>query len=81
MKVVSSHWEILGYGESAEEGTEWCVIWFDKTIFSPMGVDILCKGKSLEKGVVDGITTALAGLEHEGIKALAAGLFAVPHDD
>lgn len=81
MKIASSHWEILGCGECAEEGTEWCVIWFDKTLFSPMGIDILCKGKNLREAVVEGITIALAGLEHEGIKALVGGLFAVKHDD
>lgn len=81
MKIASSHWEILGSGKCAEEGTEWCVIWFEKTLFTPMGIDILCKGKNLGEGVVEGIKSALTGLEHEGAKALAKGLYAVRHDD
>lgn len=81
MKIATSHWEILGWGECAEEGTEWCVIWFEKTLFTPMGIDILCKGKKLGESVVEGIKSALGGLEHEGVKALVGDLFAVRHDD
>lgn len=81
MKIASSHWQILGCGECAEEGTEWCVVWFEKTLFSPVGIDILCKGKSLSEGVVEAIKIALARLEHERVKALVGGLFAVKHDD
>lgn len=85
MKIASSHWEILGSGKCADEeggtGTEWCVIWFEKTLFSPMGIDILCKGKRLGEGVVEGMKDALAGLEHEGVKGLVGSFFAVRHDD
>lgn len=82
MKIASSHWEILGSGKCAEEeGMEWCVIWFEKTLFTPMGIDILCKGKKLGQGAVEGVKNALAGLEHEGAKTLVGNMFAVRHDD
>lgn len=81
MKIASSHWEILGYGKCAEEGTEWCVIWFEKTLFTPMGLDVLCNGKRLGNGAVEGIKSALALSEHERVKTLAQELFAVKHDN
>lgn len=81
MKIASSHWEILGYGKCAEAGTEWCVIWFEKTLFTPMGLDVLCTGKRLGNGVVEGIKSALALSEHEPVKTLAQELFAVKHDN
>lgn len=81
MKIASSHWEILGCGKCAEEGTEWCVVWFEKTLFTPMGLDVLCTGKKLGNGVVEGIRGALAGSEHEWVKNLVGELFAVKHDN
>ena len=46
-----------------------------------MGLDVLCTGKKLGNGVVEGIKSALAVSEHEGVKTLARELFAVKHDN
>lgn len=57
------------------------MIWFEKTLFTPMGLDVLCTGKNLGNGVVEGIKSALAVSEHEGVKTLVGDLFAVKHDN
>ncbi|OAP54726.1 hypothetical protein AYL99_11174 [Fonsecaea erecta] len=40
LKIASSRWEILGYGE--EEGG-WVVTYFQKTLFTPAGIDIYAR--------------------------------------
>ncbi|OXC67480.1 hypothetical protein AYX13_03989 [Cryptococcus neoformans] len=37
---VHSHWEVLGYGKEVEQGLEWAVTYFSKTLFTPAGIDI-----------------------------------------
>ncbi|KIR77199.1 hypothetical protein I306_05790 [Cryptococcus gattii EJB2] len=37
---VHSHWEVLGYGKDVEQGQEWAVTYFSKTLFTPAGIDI-----------------------------------------
>ncbi|KAK4179986.1 hypothetical protein QBC36DRAFT_321180 [Triangularia setosa] len=37
---VTSHWEILGFGEVPETGERWVVTWFQKTLFTAEGVDV-----------------------------------------
>ncbi|KIR67286.1 hypothetical protein I314_02504 [Cryptococcus bacillisporus CA1873] len=37
---VHSHWEVLGYGKDVEQGLEWAVTYFSKTLFTPAGIDI-----------------------------------------
>lgn len=38
LKIASSHWEILGWGERGDE--KWVVTWFAPSMFTPTGVDI-----------------------------------------
>jgi hypothetical protein len=42
LMIASSQWEVLGYGE--EEGG-WALIFFQKTLFTPAGIDILSRRK------------------------------------
>ncbi|EAL23603.1 hypothetical protein CNBA2500 [Cryptococcus deneoformans B-3501A] len=37
---VHSHWEVLGYGKDVEQGLEWAVTYFSRTLFTPAGIDI-----------------------------------------
>ncbi|RMD41633.1 hypothetical protein DV735_g3491, partial [Chaetothyriales sp. CBS 134920] len=78
LMIASSHWEVLGYGES--EGG-WCVIWFEKTLFTPAGMDILCRRR---EGVSDKtlsiVQTELHKLNNQGLGLLAKELFRVKED-
>ena len=85
LKVVSSHWEIVdwcqgkgGEGEGDEGEEEWAVIWFEKTIFTPEGIDIFARGKKgLREETVREIKERLGGGMH---KTMSEGLFEVRRD-
>lgn len=75
----ASHWEILGYGD--EEGG-WVVTWFEKTVFTPRGVDVYCaRMGGLSEGLVGRILGALRGVLGGGeMGGLVDGLVGVRWD-
>ncbi len=78
--IASSHWEVLGYGD-LEEGQQWTVTYFAKTLFTPAGVDVYSRTKEgLSEAVIAGIKEALAAVDHPGVKTLTEGLFVVKRD-
>lgn len=77
MKIASSHWEILGWGDLAD-GHQWVVIYFAKTLFTPFGMDVLSRQKEgLPEAVVEGIKNALGASEDVEVKKLAGEMFKV----
>lgn len=75
LKIASSHWEVV---EWSEGGEEWAVIWFQKTLFTPEGMDIFSREKEgLREETVGGIKRRLGGGRH---KSLSEGLFEVKRD-
>lgn len=65
---VTSHWEVVGWGERDAEGGEkerWAVTWFAPTLFTKEGVDLYSDRKG-------GMSPALAGEILAALKALAA---------
>lgn len=82
LKIASSHWEVLGYGgDEGGDGEQWAVTYFAKTLFTPEGVDVYSKKKEgLSAGMVESIKEALAKVDAEGVKKLAAELFVVKSD-
>ncbi|KAI4108241.1 MAG: hypothetical protein L6R37_001114 [Teloschistes peruensis] len=77
LKIASSHWEILGWGDLAD-GHQWFVIYFAKTLFTPSGIDVLSRQKEgLPEGVVEGIKRDLGASEDAGVKKLAGEMFEV----
>jgi hypothetical protein len=78
--IASSHWECLGFGR-VDDGNEWVVTYFAKTLFTPAGIDVYSRRREgLEGVVVDGILGALRGLGIEEIGGLVEGVFEVPRD-
>jgi hypothetical protein len=63
LKIASSEWEVLGHGK--EEGG-WVVIWFEKTLFTPEGMDLLARRK-------EGVGEDVVGKVKEGLKAIGVG--------
>jgi len=67
---VSSHWEILGWGErdlGDGEKERWVVTWFQKTVFSAEGVDVYSDRKEGgSEGLVQEILEELRKLEELG---------------
>ncbi|KAK3988193.1 hypothetical protein QBC44DRAFT_329989 [Cladorrhinum sp. PSN332] len=68
---VTSHWEILGWGErDLDDGSggkeRWVVTWFQKTVFSAEGVDVYSDRKEgLSEGLKGEVLEAVRGLEGE----------------
>jgi hypothetical protein len=76
LKFVSSHWEVLGWGErplAQGEGVErWVVTWFAPTLFTKEGVDFYSDRKEgLSAGTAEELTTALKALDAPKVVELA----------
>jgi len=69
LKIASSHWEVLGWGE--RDGERWVVTWFAPSMFTPAGLDIYSSRKEgMGDGLYQDIMTALEGLEAKDMAAL-----------
>lgn len=78
--IASSHWECLGFGHT-DDGNQWIVTYFDKTLFTPAGVDIYSRNKEgLPQTTVDQILDALKGLGVKDITDLANSVFQIPQN-
>lgn len=66
MKIASSHWEVLGWGEDEEGGEKWVVTWFQASLFTPMGVDVYSDRK-------EGVSEALFGRIQRALEDSGAG--------
>ncbi len=51
LKIASSRWEILGWGE--RNGEKWVVTWFAPSLFTPMGIDLYCDRKEGMSGTLE----------------------------
>ncbi|RYP21545.1 hypothetical protein DL765_002181 [Monosporascus sp. GIB2] len=71
LRIASSHWEILGYGErplaAAEDGARverWVVTWFAPTLFTQEGLDIYSdRREGLSRETIEAIMDALKKLD------------------
>jgi hypothetical protein len=62
LKMATSHWEVLGWGERRDE--RWVVTWFAPSLFTPAGLDIYCSKKEGISGqLYKDISEALTNLE------------------
>ena len=82
LKIASSHWEFVEWSDGTEDGEatgeEWAVIWFQKTLFTPEGIDIFSRKKEgLRESTRNSIQNILGGGRH---KTLSGGLFEVKRD-
>jgi len=82
LKIASSHWEVLGWGEEESTGNKWVVTVFAKTFATPAGVDVYSGVKSgLHAETLEQIKAALARIEDEDVKKMAGELFEVRIDE
>lgn len=78
LRIASSHWLFLAAGE--EEGG-WGVTYFEKTMFSPAGIDVYARAKGgLSEGLVQRIKEGMASVEDGAFTKLAESLFVVNSD-
>jgi hypothetical protein len=65
---VSSHWEVVAWGESRREDGEverWAVTWFAPTVFTKEGVDVYCDRR-------EGLSVATYGRIEEALRKVEA---------
>ena len=82
LKVASSHWEILAWGEEEGTGNKWVVTEFAKTLFTPAGIDVYsrdCHG--LREDTLQRIKEALASVDDGDVKKMAEQLFEIQVDN
>lgn len=78
--IATSHWECLGFGKT-DDGNQWVVTYFAKTLFTPAGIDIYSRNKQgLPQTTVDAIIQALKELGVHEISALANSIFVIPQN-
>ncbi|OWT41912.1 hypothetical protein C362_00278 [Cryptococcus neoformans Bt1] len=84
---VHSHWEVLGYGKEVEQGLEWAVTYFSKTLFTPAGIDIYVrtipfssKSQNLtaREVLLQRLVNEIQNIDADSIRNLAAQGFRVP---
>jgi hypothetical protein len=81
LKIASSHWEVLGWGEEAGTGNKWVVTCFAKTLFTPAGVDFYSAGRGgLQVDTVDAVKKGLAEMDDVDIRKMASDLFELTID-
>ena len=69
LKIASSRWEVLGWGE--REGERWVVTWFAPSMFTPAGVDIYSSRKEgISEGLYKDVQLALEKLEAREVATL-----------
>ncbi|KAF3909661.1 hypothetical protein AA313_de0207744 [Arthrobotrys entomopaga] len=87
LMIASSRWQVVGYGgrdvrevDGVLEGVQWVLTFFEKSLFTPAGVDIM----TVEKGGVDEETRRVIddGLKGCGgiLEELQAQMFEIPRD-
>ncbi|WPH03173.1 Hypothetical protein R9X50_00604900 [Acrodontium crateriforme] len=82
LRIASSHWEILGWGDEEGTGNKWVVTCFAQTLFTPAGLDVYSQSpKGIQKETLQSIKAALAATGDDSISTMASTLFEVQIDD
>lgn len=78
LKIASSHWEVLGYGE--EEGG-WAVTYFAKTLFTPAGVDVYSREKGgVSEVLLQRIQDEMKKIEDGKLREMLDSMFAIKQE-
>ncbi|KAJ9623837.1 hypothetical protein H2204_011023 [Knufia peltigerae] len=77
LKIASSKWQVLGYGE---EDQAWCVTYFEKTLFTPAGIDVYSRRKEgLSEDMLRRIRKEIENIKDGNVQTLAGLLFEIEH--
>lgn len=80
LKLISSHWEILGHGDLEESG-QWMVIHGQKSIATPAVINLYTRKKEgLREDMRKEAQAALEGLGDEHLLALVRTMYLVRHE-
>lgn len=80
LKFVTSHWQILGFGE-LKEGDQWTVVFAQKSIFSPAVINVYTRRKNgLEEGKLRELKRILREMGDEKWGNLAESMYDVKQE-
>jgi hypothetical protein len=81
LMIVSSHWEVLGWGEEGAPAGQWVVTYFARTLFTPAGIDIYSRRKEgLRESTLEAVKEALGKVDAEVVRGLVGSIFEVKSD-
>jgi hypothetical protein len=90
--LTTSHWEFLGWGDgspedeglsgsSAGKQEDWAVTYFDKTLFTPVGIDIYSRSEGgLSPEMVSRIRAALREVDDVNVRRLEGEIFEITRE-
>ncbi|KAF2759077.1 hypothetical protein EJ05DRAFT_332001 [Pseudovirgaria hyperparasitica] len=82
LMIASSKWEIMAFGKEHGSENEYAVTFFNKTLFTPAGVDFYSRApEGLKAETVEAMKAALLSIEDETIKSLGGQIFEIKMDD
>ncbi|CAK4032424.1 Hypothetical predicted protein [Lecanosticta acicola] len=82
LKIASSHWEVLAWGEEEGTGNKWMVTMFAKTLFTPAGIDVYSKAREgVQAGTLNNIKAVLSHVDDSDVQEMAGALFEIQSDD
>ncbi|MCJ1348322.1 hypothetical protein MMC31_006553 [Peltigera leucophlebia] len=77
LKLVTSHWEILGHGQLQDHG-QWIVVYAQKSVFTPAVINVYTRKKEgLPEALRKGIEAAVEEFGHQDLQALIRSLYSV----
>lgn len=93
LMIASSHWQLLGYrllppssvaasAAAPPDDPEWVVTYFSATMFTPAGLDIYSRTKTMSDAFVDRLVGEIKNLGGEVAECCnkGDGMFRIPHD-
>jgi hypothetical protein len=81
LTLITSNWEILGYGTDTDAGepNDWVVTFFCKTLFTPAGIDIYTRrSASLSETALTAVKASLEKLGDGAFTTIVKSMFEVP---
>ena len=82
LKPITSHWEIIGWGVEETTGNKWVVTIFEKTLFTPAGIDVYSRDRNgVTAETLADIKAGLSNSPDADVKKMSAELFEVLVND
>lgn len=86
LKIASSHWKVLAWGEETGSGRDrdnkWAVTTFAETLSTPAGIDVYSQRREdLLPETLQAIKAALANVDDSELQRMASDLFEIKVDE
>jgi hypothetical protein len=73
-RLTSSRWRVVAEDQGASDpAAQWAVTAFEKTLFTPAGVDVYCRARAIDPAASEAARAAIAA--DPGVASFLSGLF------